>query len=177
METWKKIPGFEKYKVSNTWRVITTDFKRTWVEKEMMWTICRKRWYKRVTLTKNWKCNTFFIHYLVCLSFYGNRPEGKQIDHKDSNKLNNNLENLEYVTQKVNIQRAFKNWLHENWIKTRTLKIWKKVAKINKYNQTIINTYNTITEAWTEIWKRSNLIGEVCRWQRKSAYWFLWKFL
>ena len=46
------------------------------------------------------------IHHIVCEHFIGPRPDGLVTNHKDGNKLNNRIENLEYVTIKGNIRHA-----------------------------------------------------------------------
>lgn len=68
--------------------------------------------YMTVNLCKNGKSNTKRVHRLVALAFLG--ESDLQVDHKDGNKLNNKLDNLEYVTPKDNTQRAWKNGLAKN---------------------------------------------------------------
>jgi hypothetical protein len=46
------------------------------------------------------------IHQLVMEAFVGPRPDGMDVNHKDGNKLNNSLANLEYCTRKENIHHA-----------------------------------------------------------------------
>lgn len=63
--------------------------------------------YKVVTLTddkKNSKMRK--IHKLIADAFLGECPEGMEVDHIDGNKLNSQLNNLEYVTHQENVQRA-----------------------------------------------------------------------
>lgn len=53
---------------------------------------------------------TFDVHRLVALAFLGNPPTNKHVvNHKDLNKTNNNLNNLEYITQKENTTHANEN--------------------------------------------------------------------
>lgn len=65
--------------------------------------------YMTVNLCKNGKSNTKRVHRLVAITFLG--ESNLQVDHIDGNKLNNRLDNLEYVTPKENTQRAWKNGL------------------------------------------------------------------
>lgn len=46
------------------------------------------------------------IHILVARAFIGECPEGKEVNHKDSNRGNNIYSNLEYLTRKENIKHA-----------------------------------------------------------------------
>ena len=70
-------------------------------------TIILKPWidivgYKRVGLCKNGKRKNFRIHRLLALHFIDNPNDYLFVDHIDINKLNNNLENLRWVTQSIN---------------------------------------------------------------------------
>lgn len=53
----------------------------------------------------------YYIHNLVLEAFVGPRPDGMQCNHKDGNKLNNHVDNLEWVTHKNNMIHAARNHL------------------------------------------------------------------
>jgi hypothetical protein len=59
--------------------------------------------YKYIKVIINSKRQNKYIHQLVAKSFLGERPEGLVIDHINRNKLDNNLENLRYVTIRENV--------------------------------------------------------------------------
>lgn len=110
---WKPIKGYEGlYEVSNDGRVRrlrfingSHNFEKI---KECKQTL--NSWgYITVNLSKNGKSNTKRVHRLVAEAFLG--ESNLQIDHIDGNKLNNRLDNLEYVTPKENTNRAWKKGL------------------------------------------------------------------
>jgi hypothetical protein len=58
--------------------------------------------YKYFQLVEDYKRTNHLVHHLVAKCFIGERPDELVIDHIDQNKLNNNVENLRYVTQQIN---------------------------------------------------------------------------
>lgn len=54
------------------------------------------------------------IHRIVAECFLGDKPLGYTVNHKDGNKLNNNIENLEYITRKQNYEHALSTGLKRN---------------------------------------------------------------
>lgn len=53
------------------------------------------------------------VHRLLVKHFIGEIPKGMCVNHKDGNKLNNNLDNLEIVSYSENMKHAFRNGLQE----------------------------------------------------------------
>lgn len=62
---------------------------------------------------KEGKRKNVYVHRAVMKSFVGEPEKGLVVNHLDGNKLNNNIENLEYVTMKENSQHAMENGLNE----------------------------------------------------------------
>lgn len=56
----------------------------------------------------------FYRHKVISTCFLGKRPEGFTVNHKDGNKLNNHIDNLEYVTTQENYKHALDNNLKKN---------------------------------------------------------------
>jgi hypothetical protein len=63
--------------------------------------------YYTVRLYKNKRWYTHYLHRLLSIEFVPNPENKKCINHKDGNKLNNCLDNLEWVTHSENIKHAF----------------------------------------------------------------------
>lgn len=57
------------------------------------------------------KRKNIFVHRAVMDAFVGPCPKGMAVNHKDGNKLNNHLDNLEYVTPKENMIHAAEHGL------------------------------------------------------------------
>jgi hypothetical protein len=69
------------------------------------------RGYRKIGLTVNGKTYQYFIHRLLAETFIPNPENKPQVNHLDGDKLNNNLENLEWCTAKENIAHAFSSGL------------------------------------------------------------------
>lgn len=104
-EIWKDIKGYEElYQVSNLGNVKSVRKKLKPYKRE------KNSKYLRVSLTKNKKTKKFYIHRLVAEVFLEFDINSKlQIDHIDNNTYNNNINNLQILTQKDNVRKQMKN--------------------------------------------------------------------
>lgn len=91
------------YQVSNTGKVL--GLKRGKELKQHH----NSKGYLRVTLTKEGKRPRFVVHRLVASAFIENPHEYPQVNHKDGDKENNHVENLEWCSQEMNMRHAFEN--------------------------------------------------------------------
>lgn len=111
-EIWKDITDYKGlYQVSNLGRIkslekiVNANFKfgSTHIYKEKILKPFKDgRGYLKVKLYKNNKGKTISIHKIVVQEFIGKRK--LTVNHKDKNKNNNKLENLEYMSNKDNIR-------------------------------------------------------------------------
>ena len=107
MEEWRVIPETNgEYKVSNTGKVMTTKTGRVLVP------IIDARGYERVCLFKVDRKRRYKVHRLVAITFIPNPNSKRQVNHKDGNKHNNCVDNLEWVTNKENMSHSRANGLH-----------------------------------------------------------------
>ena len=101
-EEWRDIVGYNgMYQVSNKGRIRSFKYrntKETYVLKQMI----NKKGYLIVGLSKNGKRKTVIVHRIVAQAFIPNPNKYPQINHKDENKTNNNIDNLEWCTNSYN---------------------------------------------------------------------------
>jgi hypothetical protein len=111
METWLEIPGFEGlYMVSNLGRVRTARRRHSIPFNYILSPNVDRFGYHRYHLTdKNGHRRGAQSHCLVMLAFVGKKPEDCEVNHKNMNRGDNRLENLEYITHEKNIEHAIKN--------------------------------------------------------------------
>lgn len=112
-EIWKDIPNFSGYMISNLGRVKSLDRKiidkleRTQNIKGKIKSICLNgNGYPYVGLQLLGKKSRPYVHRLVAESFVLGQAKNLQVNHMDGDKTNNIATNLEWVTQRANIQHA-----------------------------------------------------------------------
>lgn len=110
LEEWKDIPDYEgKYQVSNMGRVKSLNYARRKQVKVLRPGIEKTRGYLSVTLLKDGKQKTKPVHRLVAIAFIPNPNDLPQVNHKDENKLNNCVDNLEWCNAKYNCNYGHRN--------------------------------------------------------------------
>ena len=125
MEMWKEVKGYGgKYQVSNLGNVRSVD--RTFVNAcgvmvtrkgSMLKPIQKRDGYMKVTMHREGKVNTELIHRLVAKAFIPNPNNLPQVNHKDGNKRNNDVSNLEWCTALSNMHHAKQHGLRNNALK------------------------------------------------------------
>lgn len=118
--------------------------------------------YDSISLLTNKKMYRKKIHRLLAHVFI---PKGNNeynvVNHIDENKLNNNLNNLEWTTNKLNIQHSCA----------------KKVKQIDKKTNKMIKIYNSVNDAYRALSKPYGYhIRFVCNKKRKSAFGYKWSW-
>lgn len=106
MITWKPVPGFEGYYVSNTGLVRSEKRGKSLILKPSP---SKKTGYHRVCLRKDGKPYTKYVHIIVCEAFHGPKPTPEhEVNHKDLDKGHNHEKNLEWLTHAENIEHAMR---------------------------------------------------------------------
>ena len=114
-EIWKEVKGYDGiYEVSNLGnvksvdRIVLNKGKYPFLKNGK---IIKKRisttGYYIITLCKNGVVKTFEVHKLVAMAFLNHKPNGHKlvIDHIDNNPLNNNLTNLQIISNRKNTSK------------------------------------------------------------------------
>lgn len=133
-EIWKDIEGYEGlYQVSNLGKVKSLNYNKT-AKSELLKLRKNTNGYTRVVLYKNRKAKDYQVHRLVAEAFIPNPNNYPIINHKDENKTNNRVDNLEWCTYLYNntygttIERAVekrKGYKHSKEAR-------EKISKANK---------------------------------------------
>ena len=111
-ELWQPIEGYEGlYEVSDQGQV------RSKAKGRILRPRASGPGYSAVSLSKHGKVKNRYIHHLVAFAFIGKRPDGMDINHKDCDKENNAVSNLEYISHGENQRHAARmgRMSNDNW--------------------------------------------------------------
>lgn len=162
-EIYKDVKGFEGfYQVSNLGNVFS--IKKNKILKPTI----LDNGYLQVDLYKNTEHKKNNIHRLVAIAFIPNPYNLPQVNHKDEDKTNNNVWNLEWCTCKENINHGTHNF--RSGIKHR--------KPINQYDLqgNFIKSWNSGTEIQKETGFTHTNITKCCKGHTKTAYGFIWQY-
>lgn len=109
-ERWISIQGHPEYEVSNFGRIRSYKRDRS---KGRVITPKFSGFYHQVTLCTNGIQDRRSVHRIVAEHFLTNEENKPQVNHKDGDKLNNHVDNLEWVTPSENGLHAYKMGLNE----------------------------------------------------------------
>lgn len=159
---WKDIKWIVWYEINESGQVRN---KKTWLIRK---TFKGSDWYRTIDIW--W--SRYKVHRLVAKTFIPNPHKHKEVNHIDGDKMNANIENLEWVTPSQNVLHSWKIWLHKyknedkrKWVVWYDI-YWNKVYE-----------FTSLTEAARTLWLSRWNIWNVCRWIGKTYWWIVRKFL
>lgn len=182
-EEWRDIKGYEGYyQVSNMGRVRSVDrdirntgnigeTKISHYKGRVLIQGRRNKGYLGVILTKNSKQKSYAVHRLVAQAFIPNPNNLPQVNHKDEDKTNNCVENLEWCDCKYNIN--YGSW-RKKQSESHKGKYAKKIVQLSKSGR-FIRIFDSITDA-EKITGTKHISAVACG-HRKYAGGYVWCFL
>ena len=164
----KPIEGFENYLIYDDGRVWS--IKRSRFLKQET----KKDGYLRVGLYKNDKIYHKYIHRLVAEAFISNPNNLPEVNHKDENKENNNVDNLEWMT-------SLDNTNYGTCIQRRTEKLINNIGKskmVLQYDKNMnkIDAFPSIKEAERQTGLANTNIGLACRETHRTCGGYYWRY-
>lgn len=177
-EVWKDIPGYEGfYQVSNLGKIKSLPRNGTILTERILKENLSARKYYFVLLSKNNNVKAKQIHRLVAETFIPNTNNYPIINHKNGNKLDNRVENLEWCTYSRNNKHAFDIGLRKG-LKGKDNKNSKIIYKIDKNTNKIIESFYGIGEIARKINKDTSSISKCCRKCKNynTAYGYKWAY-
>ena len=175
-EIWKDIQGYEGlYQISNLGRIkslermiITSNNITKKISEKILKPCLRKNGYYSIVLQKNNKSKYYTIHRLVAKEFIPNPNNLPQVNHKDENKTNNNVNNLEWCTSKYNINYGSHN-------ERQSLSRSKTVYQYS-LDKKLLNVWKNTHDVNYKLGYHQGNIAACCRGERKTAYNCIWSY-
>ena len=156
------IKGFEnRYLISNTGNVFSIKSNKI-LKPEI------RRNYYSVQLFNGKTYKHYSIHRLVASHFIPNPNNFLYVNHKDENKLNNCVSNLEWCTASYNVR-------YGTSIKRAVEKKSKRVLQLDRQFNTL-NIFSSVAEAERQTGIPNPNIIKCCKGKRKTAGGFVWKY-
>ena len=161
VEFWKKHPDIEKIEVSSFGRVRS-------VRGNYYKISLSNKGYLQVVFRMNGKCVSKLVHRLVAQVFIPNHNNLPQVNHKDCDRTNNNVSNLEWCNASYN------NQYREKYGISNTESLGVPVFAINLTNLKV-SRYQSQNEAGRELGFGQGNISNVIKGKQKQAhgYWFV----
>lgn len=126
--------------------------------------------YYIATLCKNGKQKTFIVNRLVGFMFIPNPDKKPEINHKNGNKLDNSVSNLEWNTRSENIKHSW-----DNGLQTVSEKIVRPIIQYDKQGN-FIKEWESAAEVERQLKISNGNISSCCSGKRKTAGSYIWKY-
>lgn len=167
VEIWKDIKGYEGlYQVSNLGNIKSLNYNRKGISKILKQGL-EKGGYLRISLSKNKKSKTKAVHRLVAEAFIPNPDNLPQVNHKNEDKTDNNVNNLEWCNVSYNINYG-----------TRTERCGKSSNKVVLQ----FDSENNLIKKWKSTMEASRNgfssghISDCCNGKSKTHKGFIWRY-
>ena len=190
-ENWKDIKGYEGlYQVSNLGRVKSIERKKQNHSKLQLVPEKIKQPHQQfgkyaneylvVNLYKNNRGKNMFVHRLVAEAFLDNFDKNLEVNHKDGNKQNNCMGNLEMLTRSENQRHAYEVLGRKRskallGVKGYDNKTSKETGQYD-FGGNLIKKYGSASQASEETGICYVSIKKVCRGEQKQAGGYVWKY-
>lgn len=168
-EQWRDIPGYEGlYQISNFGRVKSFHFKKSHILKPH-----NVKGYNNVELYKDKKKKQFYIHRLVMENFCPiENMELLDVNHKDENKSNNHISNLEWMTHKDNMNYGSRAEKARAKMQGGNSPRSKRVRCVEKNV-----VYEALREAGRQLGIPATNISQACKGKIKTAGGYHWEYV
>lgn len=175
-EKWLPIKDYENcYVVSNTG--IVKSLKRVneygyHLKEHIMHQTIDRNGYCKVYLTKYGKSKSKLVHRLVAEAFIPNPNNFPEINHKDENKANNMVDNLEWCTHKYNSNYGTRT----SKIIPKTIEKTRKPVKQIDEDGNVIKIWYSMNEASRKLGIIQQNISKCCQGTRQHAGGYKWEY-
>lgn len=170
-EEWRTIFDFPNYEVSNKGNIRSKEYNDSLGHlrnsKKLKKQVNNCGYEYVILSSKEEKHKTLTVHRIVAKTFIPNPEEKEDVNHIDGNKLNNNVNNLEWTTTQENIIKRYEIGIDGN--------NYKRVSQFDK-DGNLVGSFPSSYEAERITGISRTHIGGCCRGERLTAGGYVWKF-
>ena len=170
-EEWRTIFDFPNYEVSNKGNIRSKEYNDSLghlrSSKKLKKQVNNCGYEYVILSSKEEKHKTLTVHRIVAKTFIPNPEEKENVNHIDGNKLNNNVNNLEWTTTQENIIKRYEIGIDGN--------NYKRVSQFDK-DGNLVGSFPSSYEAERITGISRTHIGGCCRGERLTAGGYVWKF-
>ena len=184
-EIWKNIEEYPNYQVSNMGRVkrlSTGYYRRT---EKILKPQLQNNGYLHIKLSQKDKTKCILVHRLVAQVFIPNPNNLPQVNHINEDKTDNRVENLEWCTQKYNIN--YGNGISKRVKTNKENGTYKKIGEINSKirsksilqfskDNSFIRKWDCIMDVQRELGYDNKQISSCLKNRQKTAKGFKWVY-
>lgn len=165
-EEWRPIKGYEGlYEVSNMGRVKSFHSDEEVVLKQAE----QLNGYMEVDLSKDGTTSVKIVHRLVAIAFIPNPNNYECVNHKDGNKKNNTVDNLEWCSVKENTYHAIKTGLMQPLVSSKPIMAYK--------DGKLVGVFGSIGECARKLGCNKGNVGDVIHGRLKTHHGFTFKLV
>lgn len=162
MEDKKQIKGYDNYYITKDGNI--------WNGKKYLSKFVDNVGYYQVILYIKGKRNYIRIHRLVAQYFVPNTYNKKQVNHIDGNKLNNNFDNLEWVTNKENTQHGYDTGLYRNKKRNHSVIVSTKTGEV-------VGIFPSIRSLCEELGLNRKTVTAILKKEKSNNYNYLFEYV
>lgn len=159
---WRTVKEYERYEVNTKGEI------RHKKRKHILTPRKNSGGYLYVSFNIEGKRKNFAVHRIVANAFIPNPNGYSKVNHKDYDRTNNNVDNLEWVSSSQNKKHAYKK--EENHL--------SRAKEVNQYSKegVFIKTYSSVSEAAREMNCTVGAISNCCLGRSKTSKGYRWSF-
>ena len=157
IEVFKDVPGYEGlYQVSNLGNV------KSLITGKILSPGIDKGGYLKVSLYKSGEYKKLLVHRLVAIAFIPNPSNYPEVNHKDENKQNNCVDNLEWCTSQYNREYSFAKQVGQFDLNGNLIKVWPSTREVAR-----------------QLGYYQSSISDCCRGYRncRTMYGYIWRYI
>lgn len=179
LDWFVQIEWFETYYVNREWLVYSIPKKSGFIQKKWRFLkpyVNKLRWWYCYIWLQEWDNRRNLLHHRIVANAFLPRVEWKdQINHKDWNKSNNHIDNLEWCTcseNQIHKMKVLKYKMSDESRRKLSLSKSRMIIQLTLWWE-YIRYWDSVTDAINNwFWKS---IYHCLRWKTKTSYWYKWE--